>query len=85
MKLKFKKQKIASLHLIQKIKGGNTDADHVAFTQPPNETETCETVCNISQQLTCTISLNPADCHTNDGTLKTWNSIIGEGARTTHC
>lgn len=84
MKLKFKKQKIASLHLMRKIKGG-TDPEPSSHTELGTE-QTNIVDCNISEPIECTLSLNNYGCVTNDGTLKTWNpSIIGEGSITEYC
>ncbi|WP_298420784.1 hypothetical protein [uncultured Kordia sp.] len=58
---------------MQRIKGKGTDVNHMTVTVPPSEGPTNMQVCDLTEQMECTISLNPVDCHTNDGTLKTWN------------
>lgn len=79
MKLKFKKQKIASLSLISALKGGNIEGESVAFTELPGTGATNLQVCNVSEQVECTASLNPKDCQTNDATIKTWNQQTNTG------
>ncbi|MEM6719669.1 MAG: hypothetical protein AAF611_10160 [Bacteroidota bacterium] len=74
MKLKFKKQKIASLRITHKLFGGNTteggdpDTSDVSDGLPTNLD-----ACGVSFLPECTSIKNPNDCHTNDSTLKTWN------------
>lgn len=74
MKLKFKKQKIASFHLTQKTKGKGIYGEPV-YTAPIGVGITRP----YTEQIDCTLSLHQDRCQTNDGTLKTWQGQANIG------
>lgn len=78
MKLKFNKQKIASLRITHQLLGGNTtDGGEPTTSDVSDGLPTDANACGVSRQAECTSIKNPDDCHTNDSTLKTWNPNEG--------
>ena len=86
MKLKFKKQRIASLNITSKLIGGNTTNGEPVTTHPPDGLPTDDYLC-ITDQPTCTSHIDPVNCHTNDSTLKTWSppDVINIRTKTQRC
>lgn len=76
MKLKFKKQKIASLRITHKLIGGNTTNGETRTGDLPEGFPTDANNCGITEHDDCTSKVNPTNCHTNDTTLRTWDPDI---------
>lgn len=74
MKLKFNKQKIASLRITNQLFGGDTTngGEPNNTSDMSNGLPTNVNNCRITEQPECTSIKDPDNCHTNDSTLKTW-------------